>query len=159
MSNTKKNKLLLTNKSEKSNIEVYIRMAIMFGFFYFWIFTGSQMVLEMDIFYAFIAEYTDNVTILHSDSLIYSLFYFSILCYPIALVMFLSMTLFDKKAFWELFTRKGVLYFLISPICMILFVVLFVFVGRVVVSIVGWIIYLGYPIYLFAKWIYGKVRS
>lgn len=147
-------------KNIKGNIEVYLRLGIVAVFTIFWIISGYDLIKESGLFTDFIENHTGNETTIFTwNALIFGTFFMAVLCYPILMVMFLAFTLFDLKAFKELMTEKAVLYFFISPFLLIFFGTFYLFIGRAIVFGIGWIIFLGYPLYLIIKWIYNKIRN
>lgn len=149
----------LKTKNKKTNIEFYARLFIFVGFVIFWINSGYDLIKNSEVFSEFISKHTGNEnSIFTQNSLIFATFFFAILCYPILIVMFLSFTLFDKKAFYELLTKKSLLYFLISPLALIGFF-LFLIIFKIATTGIIWILFLSYPIYILLKWIYHKTKN
>ena len=97
--------------------------------------SGYDLIKESGLFTDFIENHTGNETTIFTwNALIFGTFFMSVLCYPILLVMFLALTLFDLKALKELLTKKAVLYFLISPFFLILLGAFYLFIGRAIVA-------------------------
>lgn len=151
-------KLKFKSKNKKTNFEAYTRLIIIIGFTFFWINSGYDLVKDSGIFSDFIENYRGNEnSIITWNTLVFGTFFFAVLCYPILIVMFLSITLFNRKAFKELLTKKSFLYFLVSPLAIIGFI-LFLIIFRIGIAGIIWILFLGYPIYLILKWIFGKIK-
>lgn len=157
--NIKKIILELNAKNKKSNFEVSIRLGICFLFAIFWLFSGYDLIKESDCFSDFIEKNTSIVTSIFSwNLLIHLIIYLAITCYPVLIVMFISFTLFDRKAFEQLASKKSFLYFILSPLS-IIGLILFLIIFKFAIGLVGSILFLGFPIYFIANWIFEKIKS
>lgn len=129
-------------------------------FSFYWFTSGFELIKSTGLFSEFILEHTTgNKTIFSWNALIFAMFYLSIVYYPIIIVPLLFLLFFfNFKFILHLLTKKNVLYFLFLPLLLILFV-LFLFIGRIIVSLIILILFLGYPIYLIVEWIYENIKK
>lgn len=136
-------------KKSITNIETNIRFGTVIIFTACWLYSGFDLAMK----WTYLNKYLEtlkcvspNCNIFRLDSFLYLAICLGITFYPIFIVMILSFTFFDLKAFRELIVSKTFIYLLLSPVLIIFMFIIPIFVGAIVQTIV-WIIFLTLLIY------------
>ncbi len=139
----------------KSNFEVLLRVGFILLFVIFWFNYGFDIAKSYKPINDFVSKYIGTGNFLSKESLIFALVFFSILAYPMLIAFFIGFTIFDKAMFRELSTSKNFIYFVLSPMLIIL-LMLFMVIFRFATGIFIYSLFFGYPIYLVVTFVYNK---